>query len=245
MKTNERQIMAQISKIQDSPKKVKEKPRRTISNILWGKFLDRIEISGATLVFSAILKFFLFVGVVSWLISPETVASFALKIFEWRNYLLSKILASGVFIFHIEIFIKVFWHTSIIFGKILKKIFLVSAKMPKFKNSIECINGIPHNELITHLLEVGSFKRMDIEKKFSIPRRQYETLAKSLETLGILQKDKTQNNAFAFIQEFTRQDLANVFEGKNNAKDLVNFAKKIEKTLLLSPTPNFTRKKII
>lgn len=256
----EKQLMGQLmAAIQEPPgrplknsrikTKEKTKPSRTIKSILWSKYLDRIESDGAAPIFWGVVKFVLFFGVTSWLCYPETVASLFRAAMEWRGYLVPKILAAGVLIAHLEILLRVCQYIAIILGKITLAIIRLFSKISFKKNSpkkftVECINGIPHNELITHLLETGNFKRAEIEAKFAIPRRKYEALAKALEKLGIVKKDKNQNNAFMFVPEFTRQDLANILDGKNDAADLNNFAKQIEKTVILSPTPNFTRNKI-
>lgn len=246
-KRSERQIMGQImAAIQEPPKKMKEKqkPRRTISGILWEKYLDKIEDRGGGIIFRSFLKISLFLLVVSWLISPETITHFARTAFEWRGYLLPKILASGVLIFQLETLGRICHYIVKILCSNLS--WWVGKNRTKKKNNsvIECINGIPHNEVITHLLETGNFKRAEIEQKFGIPRRKYEGLAKALEKLGIIRKDPGQNNAFVFVPEFTRQDLANIFSGKTDAQDLEKFAARIEQTVILSPTPNFTKTKI-
>lgn len=245
----ERQLMNQLlAAAKEQPKKRPEKikPRRTIKSILWEKYLDRVESDGTTPIYMAIIKPVLFVLIASWLVYPETVGELLKTALEWRGFLILKIIASGFLISHLETVARVCYYVAKIITKIIATVFKMVPKFelnqrPKSEPQILCINEIPHNELITHLLETGNFKRSEIETKFSIPRRKYESLAKALEKLGIIQKDKDQNNAFMFVPQFTRQDLANILDGKTDAKDLENFTKQIERTVLLSPTPNFTR----
>lgn len=247
----EKQIMAQLmAAVQEKPKQKKQpqKPKRTISGILWGRYLDQIERDGATPIWLGSLKILLFVGVVSYLIYPEKVGHFLIVAMQWREYLVLKILAAAIGINYLEIIARVCYYVALVISKLVTILIRACGKI-SFKKTqkiyaVDSINGIPHSELINHLLETGTFKRAEIEEKFKIPRRKYESLAKALERLGVIYKDAKNNNAFAFKTEFTRQDLANILDQKTDAAQLDNFAKRIEKTVLLSPTPNFTQKKI-
>lgn len=80
------------------------------------------------------------------------------------------------------------------------------------------IEGIPSVELLDHLFTVGSFKRDDIKRKFGIPHHRYQSLAKKLESLGILIRGE--NNARILNDAYSRQDIAAILHNKRKAVDL-------------------------
>lgn len=212
---------------------------RTLKSILWSKFLDKVEKYGGKYLFATVSKMVVFLILAAWIVSPDTFTPLYISALKYGNFALIKLILAGIVVVRIS---QILYTLQKIY-KLLAKNFTNFQQKPKTA-PVDSINGIPTNQLISHLLDIQTFKRADIVEKFKIPRREYEKVATSLENLGLIFKDKSNNNARTFKDEFSRQDLENIFDGKTCSIDLNNFAAKVANTIHLSPTPGFSTKKM-
>jgi len=81
------------------------------------------------------------------------------------------------------------------------------------------IEWIPVIELIDHLFIAKSFKREEIEKKFSIPRHRFTDLANALEECWILVRGE--NNSRVLNPNVTRQEIVSCVAQAEKVEQIV------------------------
>jgi hypothetical protein len=104
------------------------------------------------------------------------------------------------------------------------------------------IEAIPTAELLDHLFSQGTFKRDDVEAKFSVPRYRVTELTKHLKRVGVLTTGE--NNASVLNPEFSRQDVATVLSGVSAAKDLEPLFRRDELGFTSTPSAKEIRSRV-
>lgn len=187
--------------------------KKTVTNIIRQKLLDSVENSSIHQIINRTLLFSW--SVLMWLAFtyPQTVTNAVKYVLLWNNEMIFKMTIAFVLVFH--------WQR--IRSEIQKKI-------PEKKVEItdDCIEWIPVFELLDHLFTFWSFKRDDVEKKFGIPRNRFTELAQKLEDLWILMR--WPNNSRIINQDYSRQDVARILSGKQEASELKQEARQESST---------------
>lgn len=202
-----------------------------LRTIIWQKFCFWVDVNYIPdiLIGIARISALILLGVV--LYHPDKSLAIGAEIIEYRDFYFIKLFLIGfVFFFYRELFGNV--------PKILRKI-----KQPQKQIVLEFghIFGVPNEELINHLITFQSFKQTECKQKFGLNQKQFDSIAKKLEKIGVLIRGD--NNSRIFNKEFTRQDLAKVFSDKNSVDELEEIWRKEENTY--SPLPISFNSKII
>lgn len=199
---------------------IAKEQRRTIAKIIWSKVLDHAE--NATIrgmIANAWLFWIAAIGSVV-LIFPEQSVQLAERIAYRQNAALLKTALSFLVVFNVWSWISLVRSVKI---------------KTSFKTPGQNIEWIPVVELLDHLFEFQSFKRDDVEKKFWIPRNRFSNLANRLEELNVLVRGE--NNARILNPEFSRSDVANIFNGAEWFEDLKPVFQKVsENSWSVSPS---------
>lgn len=178
--------------------------KRTISWIIWHKFLDCIEWSSLSWIMRFILLLNISIIITLTLNYTEEMIDVFQRIFEAYDFFL----------------IKALWVFFLVFN--YKEVFNLFLKTKKKKKEYKPLNNtiewIPVFELLDHLFTHESFSRQDIEAKFWISRSQFQKLVSKLDELKILVR--WENNARILNNEFSRQDLAKMIDWKTSAKEI-------------------------
>jgi len=125
--------------------------QRTLSKLLFCKFLDHIENSTMSEILTNILLSILAIFTALVFIFPNVSIEIAQNILLWKNCAILKTIASFLFFFNFQTILE-------IVRSIIPNI--------KFQKIGETVEGIPVSEILDHLFEFESFKRDDIEEKF-------------------------------------------------------------------------------
>ncbi len=180
--------------------------KQTIFDILWQKVLDYVKFSQIKDIFRIILLILISILITYCLTYPISLVGNMKLAIVWNNYILLKGTFSFLLVFN--------------FGKIRK--FSRWIRKPKVK--CDTIIGIPAIEILDHLFESKSFKILEIQNKFNIPKRKVEQLGCKLEEVGILIRgDK---NARILNDDYSRSDITKILSGES-IKPLIR--KKINK----------------
>lgn len=89
-----------------------------------------------------------------------------------------------------------------------------------FRPEVESIDGIPTVELLDHLFTAGTFRQAEVKKKLGAAHHKIVALGQKLESIGVLFKDRKNNNALTLNPDFSRQDIASILEGCETASDI-------------------------
>lgn len=189
---------------------------RTVTSILVSKALDVLESSTLSQIFSGFLL--LLLAVIVTVVATYTDSS--LEVFQvilsWENKIILKAVISLLFVFNFSRLVS--------YALSSFESFLESAR-PR-SEPVECIDGIPRVELLDHLFTFGTFKREEVEKKWSIPRYRVTELSKKLEEVGVLVRGE--NNGRVLNTEFSRADVSSILDGKKAAEELRPLMRKVE-----------------
>ena len=88
---------------------------------------------------------------------------------------------------------------------------------PPDSNTIE---EMPTAEVLDWLFSRRSFQVDEVTDNFQAKRYRVERLVKKLKELQVLVADPANNNASVLNAEFSRQDVASIFRGKRDAREL-------------------------
>ena len=197
--------------------------KRTISWIVVDKLLENISnasltsiLYGTNLFLGSLLLTFTF-------IYPETIKNAIIYLFWWNNFAFPKLIVSFMTIFNFRRIVDQ-----------VKKIIPTMLMTKENDEDCDTIEWIPVHELLDHLFENKSFKREDVEKKFSIPRYKFTELANRFEELWIL--TRWMNNSRILNPDFWRQDIARMLQWIETVEEIKQvFRKESQSSFTMQP----------
>jgi len=213
-----KKLETEIMKKMKSGEMKPEKPLK-LRKILWQKFCYFMDVSYLRDVFTGFTKLSIVITFALSLYYPAESLELLKEIVLFKDFYIPKVILGSVFILFIDtIFIETFYFFS--------SISLWPTKKQHKQSEIGMIFGVPSDEIINHLIEFHSFKQIACKKKFGLNQKQFDSIAKKLEKIGVLIRGE--NNSRIFNQKFTRENLSEIFYGKTSIDDIPLLWKKTD-----------------
>lgn len=195
MQTAKRSTVADVAK----------NTRRTVSGILWGKLLTTIEESTFGEMFGTVIKIISSVLISVLLYNIREAGAILATWMVWYNYAIPKTILAVALSFGWRIWVRcIVWIWDEILGSIDRTMME--------KRTVEDVPkwyGIPVVEIVDHLFSGdGSFKRDDIERKFAIPRNQFDKMVREMDAVNIF--IRAENNSRKLNPDFSRSDISSM-----------------------------------
>lgn len=192
--------------------------------VLWYKIVDLIAEYTILQIFSFI-GLSLLAGLLSALvINLDATSSTLLNITRWHNFAIVKILSIYALVYNA----RTLYAMSRDYAFSIVELF-------SGQTICHTLDGVPVSEILDHLFTDKSFKRDDIESKFSLPRYKVTELTKNLKRVGILTHGE--NNASILNPDYSRQDIASILKGNESSNNLEPlFRKKSDMHYTSEPT---------
>ncbi len=213
---------------------------RTLSSVLWQKFVAQVErhtvkelATAAAVAFAA--------GVLAFGAADRTTGYHVLlTLATWKGHLLPRLAFVLAVMLNAR---RICWFMFNGFCVCVEDVIRIARP----RAAVQTVEGIPTDKLIEHLIAAGTFKGDEIEDAFDAPRYRVTKLAKKLREIGVLVTGP--NNAAVLADGFTADDLASVFAGCSDADQLQPLFRPKEGGYTSepsghSPTPAFTRRRI-
>lgn len=173
--------------------------QRTVTGLIWEKVLDLVEQATLSVCIRNVVLVCSSIAVARILNNQATVASHFWGYWEHHKYLMITTVGS----FYIMMNLK----------RLLSRVPTIEfvgmdgegIQLPNPVIEEDHIHGIPVSELLDHLITHKSFKRMEVEQKFGIPRHKFTMIADELEAVGLLTRGE--NNSRVLNSERSRYDM--------------------------------------
>jgi len=197
---------------------------KSLTLVLWHKLVDFIaEYTIVQIIGFLSLAFF--AGCISALVVNLNATSAALlQVVRWNNFSIIKILAVYLIVFNARTIFSMCrnWAFSVV-------------ELFADQKICETLDGVPVSEILDHLFTEKTFKRDDIESKFSLPRYKVTELTKNLKRVSVLIHGE--NNASILNPNYSRQDIASILRGHELSAELEPlFRKKADMHYTSDPT---------
>jgi hypothetical protein len=181
--------------------------QRTVSGILWGKFLTTIEESTWVEMFWTVMKIISSILIATLLYNIREAGAILATWMRWHDLAIPKTILAVALSFGWRIWARwLVWIWDEISGSIDRAI---SEMKKRTKEDIPKWYGIPVVEIAEHLFSGdGSFRRDDIERKFAIPRNQFDKMVKEMDVVNIFVR--AENNSRKLNPDFSRSDISSM-----------------------------------
>lgn len=202
---------------------------RTMRGVLWRKVIDAVDCMSLRQMGIAALLTCLAATYTSFLLDDGRTL---LRVTEWRGGVLPTIVFANACVFSLPAacrWIRDAWNAL-----------PAREEIDEPQEGTETLDGVSTSNLLTHLFRNRTFKRVEVESKFGLPRHRYSTMADALEQIGILTRGE--NNARVLDPEMTIDRAAELLAGKRRSEDLeipINIVRPLP-----SPAPIFVRRSV-
>ena len=149
--------------------------KRTVSGILWGKFLDYLSESTWSSIISVFSKGVLSLFIGLCLIDLPLALQIVKKGVFMGDFAIIKMVSAFILVFHWKIWVG--WISD-----------ALGSFSTKLEEDTPLFYGIPVHELIDYIFEHETFSRIDVEKRFAISRKSFDSMAKEMERVCIFQR---------------------------------------------------------
>lgn len=186
-----------------------ERPKKTISSVLWMRFLKWLENTPFKKILHKILELILFCALFLLFTKPDIITKVLAGCWQGGNYLLPKMISCYL----------------VVKNRVGIYRFCKRFKKPSTQNTVE---GVPKDELLHFLFSTGGFKWQcnrpgdpkGAREKLGLSRKRYDRISSGLEKAGILTRGK--NNSFV-LGNVTREYAASAIEKNKISRPLEIF----------------------
>ena len=174
---------------------------RTISGILWNKFLDTLHDSSWYDIFLTVAKSISWLMICIFLINTHwTIENLAMAI-KWYDFAILKILGTFIIVFCAPLL-------TASGKKLLEWIKNNIPELPKIPVHGPQYMWIPIIELVDYLFTSDSFSRNEFCEKFAVSRKVFDDMANSFDSLRVFVRGA--NNARVLSEEYSRTDITSI-----------------------------------
>lgn len=174
---------------------------RTISGILWNKFLDTLHESSWYDIFLTFAKCFCWLIISLSLINiPASIENLSIAL-KWHDFAILKILGSFIGIF-----------CAPLIARSSKKAFEWMKdhipEIPKIPVHGPSYMWIPIIELVDYLFTSDIFSRSEFCERFAVSRKVFDDMSNSFDSLRVFVRGA--NNARVLSEEYSRSDITSI-----------------------------------
>lgn len=177
--------------------------KRSLSTLYFEKIYNILEENDILYILRIFLLTFISISLISLSVFPKETIELLKKGFLYENIIFWKSFVIFYLVFNYE---EIFERIQFQFYWIVKNINKVKRQVKRFeKKSDSKICWINIVDLLDHLTQEKTFKIIDIEKKFWIPRNQNQALWKRLEEIWILKRGDF--NSKILNEEYSQEQI--------------------------------------